>query len=127
MLLVDGARALTHVESTQTKLGLVLVGFATAFELIVLAWSSARRGITEAVVAGVIGSFAYNVTMSLGAGALARPLLITHSAQLHGPWVAMLACLSGILLIAAPARHLSRPAGWALVLAYPIVAGLILT
>lgn len=127
VLLVDGARALTHSESTQTKLGLVLVGFATAFELVVLAWSSARRGISEAVVAGVIGSFAYNVTMSLGAGALARPLRLTDSAQLHGPWVAMLACLGGILLLAAPARRLPRPAGWGLVLAYPVLAGLVLT
>src|SRR5207247_8325780 len=51
---VEGIRRLSHVESTQTRLGLVLVGFATAFELVVLAWSSARRGISEAVVAGVL-------------------------------------------------------------------------
>src|SRR5205823_2410860 len=74
LLVVDGVRRLSHVDATQTKLGLVLVGFATAFELVVLAWSSARRGVSEAVLAGVVGSFAYNVTMSLGAAAVARLL-----------------------------------------------------
>jgi cation:H+ antiporter len=126
VLLVDGVRDLTHVQSIQTRLGLILVGFATAFELVVLAWSSARRGISEAVVAGVIGSFAYNVTMSLGAGALVRPLHITDPVQLHGPWIAMLASLTAVLLIAAPTRRLPRQAGWLLLAAYPVVAWLVL-
>jgi len=126
VLLVDGARGLTHVESSQTRVALILVGFATAFELVILAWSSARRGISEAVVAGVVGSFAYNVTMSLGAGALARPLRITDAAQLHGPWVAMVACLAGILVLAGIMRRLPRPVGVALLIAYPLVAWLVL-
>ena len=37
-----------------------------------LAWSSARRGISDAVVAAVIGSFAYNATMTLGAARRGR-------------------------------------------------------
>lgn len=90
MSLVEGVRRISDVESTQTRLGLVVVGFATAFELVVLAWSSARRGITAAVVAGVIGSFTYNVTMTLGAGALARPLRVEDPDLLRGPWIAML-------------------------------------
>jgi len=126
VLLVDGARGLTHVESTQTKVGLILVGFATAFELVVLAWSSARRGISEVVVAGVVGSFAYNVTMSLGAGALARPLRISNANQLHGPWVAMVACLAGVLALAGIMRRLRRSVGGALLIAYPLVAWLVL-
>jgi len=64
----------TDVESDQARLSLTVVGFATAFELVVLAWSSARRGISDAVVAAVIGSYAYNATMTLGAAAV-----ITHS------------------------------------------------
>jgi cation:H+ antiporter len=122
VLLVDGVRRLSHVESTQTRLGLILVGFATAFELVVLAWSAARRGVTEAVVAGVVGSFAYNVTMSLGAGALARPLQLTHPSQLHGPWLAMIAALAGALALALPRRRLESTAGWILLAAYPVVA-----
>ncbi len=126
VLVVDGVRGMTQVESTQTRLGLILVGFATAFELVVLAWSSARRGISEAVVAGVIGSFAYNVTMSLGAGALARPLRLTDAAQLHVPWVTMLGCLAAVLLLSMPRRRLSRPAGWVLLGRYPVVVWLAL-
>jgi cation:H+ antiporter len=122
VLVVDGVRRLSHVEATQTRLGLVLVGFATAFELVVLAWSAGRRGVGDAVVAGVVGSFAYNVTMSLGAGALARPLRISDAAQLHGPWVAMIAALAGVLGLALPRRRLGRGAGWLLLAAYPVVA-----
>src|SRR5262249_56511772 len=71
-LLVEAINRITGVESAQTALGLTLVGFATAFELVVLAWSAARRGASEAVVAGGGGSFAYKMTMTLGAGARVR-------------------------------------------------------
>ena len=67
MLLVEAVQRISGVKATQTRLGLTLVGFATGFELVMLAWSAARRGISGAVV----GSFAYNATMTLGAGALA--------------------------------------------------------
>lgn len=100
--LVEGVRRLTDVEATRTKLGLTIVGFATAFELVVLAWSAARRVVSAAVVAGVIGSFTYNATMTLGASALARPLRITDAASLHGPWLAMLA---SIALVVALTQH----------------------
>lgn len=118
--LVEGIRRISDVESTQTVLGLTVVGFATAFELVALAWSSARRGISTAVVAAVVGSFTYNVTMTLGAGALARPLVITDAAALHVPWVAMLASLALVLSLAFPRRQLRRVAGVALLGAYPL-------
>jgi len=47
--LVEGVKRLSGIEATQTKLGLTIVGFATAFELVVLAWSASRRGITDAM------------------------------------------------------------------------------
>jgi cation:H+ antiporter len=118
--LVEGIRQISDVESTQTRLGLVVVGFATAFELVVLAWSSARRGLTTAVVAGVIGSFTYNVTMTLGAGALARPLNIVDANQLHAPWLMMVASLVVVLLLAHRTRRLDRTAGIALLALYPV-------
>jgi cation:H+ antiporter len=93
-ILVEGIRHRSHADAIQTRLGLTLVGFATAFELVALAWSASRRGATEAVVAAVIGSFAYNATMTLGASALARPLRISHADQLHIPLVVMIALLS---------------------------------
>lgn len=117
--IVEGVRGLTSVESSQTTLALTIVGFATAFELVVLAFTSARHGVTEAVVAGVIGSFAYNVTMTLGAGALARPLHITDAAQLHGPWFLMLGSLALVIALGWRRGALSRRAGVLLLAAYP--------
>jgi cation:H+ antiporter len=118
-LLVEGVRHLSHADSTQTQLGLTLVGFATAFELVALAWSASRRGATEAVVAAVVGSYAYNATMTLGASALARPLSITHSSRLHLPLVAMIAALVAALALAWRPRTLNRAAGIALLACYP--------
>ena len=110
-VLVEGVRRLASVESTQTKLSLTIVGFATAFELVVLAWSAARRGITEAVVAGVVGSFAYNATMTLGVAALVRPLRLTDASALRVPSVAMIVALGLVILLALRHGQLSRSEG----------------
>lgn len=119
-LLVEAVRRLSGVEETQARLSLTLVGFATGFELVVLAWSAARRGMTDAVVAAVVGSFAYNATMTLGAGALARPLRIADAGFLHVPWLLMVAALVLVLAVAAWRRgRLDRPAGYVLLAAYP--------
>jgi len=117
-LLVEAVRRISHIESTQTKLGLTVVGFATGFELVVLAWSTSRRGASEAVVAGVVGSFAYNVTMTLGAAALARPLVLVDVNHLHIPLLAMLASLVLVIALAAPRKVLTRAHGVALFFAY---------
>ncbi|WCO67975.1 hypothetical protein PO878_04460 [Iamia majanohamensis] len=124
-VLVEGVRRLSGAESTQTNLGLTVVGFATAFELVVLAWSSARRGMTETVIAAVVGSFAYNATMTLGAGALTRPLAIADAASLHPAWMAMIASLAAVL-IAATGGSISRPRGAALLACYPCFVVLVL-
>jgi len=118
-VLVESVRRLANIESSQTALGLTLVGFATAFELVVLAWSAARRGASEAVVAGVVGSFAYNATMTLGAGALAHPLSITDAASLHAPWLAMIAALLLVVVLGARKGRLDRSDGFVLLAAYP--------
>jgi cation:H+ antiporter len=117
-LLVEAVRRISHIQSTQTKLGLTVVGFATGFELVVLAWSASRRGASEAVVAGVVGSFAYNVTMTLGAAALAHPLVLEDVHQLHIPLLAMLASLALVIALAAQRRILTRAHGVALFVAY---------
>lgn len=118
--LVEGVRRLSDAESTQARLGLVIVGFATAFELVVLAWSAARRGITTAVVAGVVGSFTYNATMTLGAGAIARPLRVADAGLLRGPWALMLAALAVVLALAWRPQRLGRGAGIACLALYPV-------
>jgi len=120
ILLVEAVRQMAEIETTQTKLGLTLVGFATAFELVILAWSTARRGVTEATVAGVVGSFAYNVTMTLGAAAIARPLKILDASLLHFPLVVMLGSLALVILLASFRGYLGKTAGFVLVAAYPL-------
>lgn len=125
--LVEGVRRLSGIEETQTRLGLVVVGFATAFELVVLAWSAGRRGITDAVVAGVVGSYAYNLTMSLGAGALVAPLHLTDAATLRPPIVAMAVLLAAALALSTRHNRLDRRDGWLLIAAYPAFVVVALT
>jgi cation:H+ antiporter len=120
IVLVEAMRSISGIESTQTNLSLTLVGLATTLELVVLAWSSARRGITEAVIAAVVGSFAYNATMSLGAAALARPLAIADASLLRGPLVVMLAALAAVIALGVPRGRLNRAGAVALLAAYPV-------
>lgn len=125
-LLVEAVRRISHIQSTQTKLGLTVVGFATGFELVVLAWSASRRGASEAVVAGVVGSFAYNVTMTIGAAALVHPLILRDVNQLHLPLLAMLASLGLIIGLAMPRKRLIRSHAIALFFAYGVFIFLVL-
>lgn len=99
---------------------MTIVGFATGFELVVLAWSSARRGISEAVVAGVVGSYAYNATMTLGVAALVEPLRISDAVPLRLPMLVMLAALAAVLALALREGGLRRSHGWLLLGLYPI-------
>lgn len=117
-VLVEAVRRISHVQATQTKLGLTVVGFATGFELVVMAWSAARRGVSEAVVAGVVGSFAYNITMTLGAAALVRPLVLLNASQLHIPLLEMIGSLLLVLILSAPSRFLRRGHSTVLFCAY---------
>ena len=118
-LLVEGVRSLTDADDSQARLSLTLVGFATAFELVVLAWSAARRGISETVVAAVVGSFAYNATMTLGAAAVISPLAISDAGAIQAPALAMIGALLLALALAAPRRELARTSGVVLLVAYP--------
>jgi cation:H+ antiporter len=117
-LLVEAVRRVTGIEADQTRLALTVVGFATAFELVVLAWSSARRGITDAVVAAVVGSFAYNVTMTLGAAAVLTPLEIADASLLHLPMLTMMAALIAVVVLSARRTTLTRLDALALIVGY---------
>jgi len=119
-LLVEGVRRLTGVEENQTTLGLTLVGFATGFELVVLAWSAARRGASDVLVASVVGSFGYNATMTLGGAAVAHPLRLENVSSLHAPLLIMIGALVLVIALALPQRRLGRRAGVVLLCAYPL-------
>jgi len=120
IVLVEGVRQITDIESTQTRLGLTVVGFATAFELVVLAFSASRHGVTEAVIAGVIGSYAYNMTMSLGVGALVAPISISDTGLLHAPLIVMLALLAVAIVFGARRGSLGRRDAVVLFAGYPL-------
>lgn len=120
IVLVEGVRQITSIEESQTKLGLTVVGFATAFELVILAWSASRHGITEAAVAGVVGSYAYNMTMSLGAGALVAPVSIQDNTLIHAPLIVMLALMAVAIVLAVRHDRLDRRDAIVLVAGYPI-------
>jgi cation:H+ antiporter len=126
IILVDGIRDLVDTEADQARISLTIVGFATGFELVVLAWSAARRGISDAVVAGVVGSYAYNATMTLGVAALVNPLRVTDAALIHVPMVAMVVALGAVLGLAARRRRLDRRDGILLLAAYPVFVVLVL-
>jgi cation:H+ antiporter len=119
-VLVEAVRRITSVESSQTDLSLTLVGFVTAFELVVLAWSASRRGASETVIAAVVGSFAYNSTMTLGAAALVRPLRVIDASRLHGPAVVMLGSLTLVVVIGSVRHRLTRAHGVLLLALYPV-------
>ena len=102
------------------SVSLTLVGFATAFELVVLAVSASRRGATEVVVAAVIRSFAYNATMTLGTPALARPLQITGADRLHVPFEFMLGALALAIFLVSIRGRIGRSGGLLLLGCYPV-------
>lgn len=120
MVLVEGVRQITDIEATQTRLGLTVVGFATAFELVVLAFSASRYGVTEAVIAGVIGSYAYNMTMSLGVGALVAPISITDASLLHAPLIVMVVVLAVAIVLGVRRGNLGRRDAIVLFSGYPV-------
>lgn len=126
-MLVEAVRRFTDIEADQTRLSLTVVGFATAFELVVLAWSSARRGMSDAVVAAVVGSYAYNATMALGAAAVVTPLNLTDATQLHLPMVGMLVALALVLALSARRNRLRRPDALILLVGYGVFVGVSLT
>lgn len=118
-LLVDGVRDVVESEANQTRVSLTIVGFATGFELVILAWSAARRGISDAVVAGVVGSYAYNATMTLGMAAVIRPLRISDASPLRPSMLAMVVCLGLVLALALRRRELRRGDARLLLVLYP--------
>lgn len=66
-----------------------------------------------------MGSYAYNVTMSLGMGALIDPISINDSNLIRAPYLAMVALMALALALSARHNHLNKRHGWILLAAYP--------
>ena len=65
----------------------------------------------ETVVAAVVGSFACNVTMTLGAAAIARPIGLSDPSLVRAPWLAMLGSLALVVVLASSRCQLTRTHG----------------
>lgn len=120
---VAGAvRVVDLLHATDSAVGLTFLALATTAELFALVLAAARRGATELAVAGVVGSAAYNATVTLGAAALVTPLRA-------GPMLAP-AVLGAALPLAVAGMslrgRLGRPAGLALLGSYAAYVVLVL-
>jgi cation:H+ antiporter len=113
---VQGAeRVVAAQDATDTAVGLTLVALATTAELLALAWSAARRDVSELAVAAVVGSAAYNATATLGAAAMVQP---SAHVDLRAAALVAAALPLVVLVLGGSAHQLRRRAGIVLLLGY---------
>jgi cation:H+ antiporter len=115
---VEGARDLARwLNITESSIGLSIVAFATAAEMLFLAVVPALKGHPEISLGGILGSYAYNATLTLGVAALVRPLLAPEPRLIAVSSLFMVGLLALLLLMIWRGR-LGRLDGVALVLLY---------
>ena len=123
-LAVRGAEGLVDVlDLGESVVGLTILALATSAEMVALVWAAGRRGISEIVVAGSVGSVAYNATVSLGLAGLVDPLVLgRHNVVLD---VAVLTARAAARAAARPAHRgaAPRPLGVVLVAGYVAATG----
>lgn len=116
-MLVEGAQRL--VSSTGLSAGIVgatIVSLATSAEMIVLAVTATRKRQTEVLVGGILGSFAYNLLVTLGLAAVVRPLPVDLQ-QILIPLTFMIVAHL-LLLVLIWRGYIGRVMGGIFVLAY---------
>ena len=112
---VAGAsRVVAALNQQDGPVGLTVLALATSAEFLALVAAAVRRGASELAVAGVVGSVAYNATATLGAAALARPLVITGM----GAPAALAMALPLVVVALSTRGRLGRPAGSLLLAGY---------
>ena len=120
---VRGAERLTEALGlAESRVGLTVLALATSAEMLALVFAAARHQVAEVAVAGMVGSAAYNATVSLGLAALARPLELTGSGAITVA-AGVAAALPLVLVLRTRRGYLGRPVGGLLVVAY--AAGLV--
>jgi len=114
-LAIRGAeRLVDSLGRSDSAVGLTVLALATTAELFALVLSAARHDVPEIAVAGVVGSAAYNATATLGAAALARPLVVEGVLVAAG----VAAVLPLVVLLLAIRGQLGRLVGAALCAGY---------
>ena len=113
---VSGAERLVSALAVEgSVVGLTLVALATTSEFLALVPAAVRRGIPELAVAGIIGSVAYNATVTLGAAALVGA---TDARQVLTPSIIAVAGTAVVAVAASATARLPRMLGVGLVVAY---------
>lgn len=115
-LAVNGAERLVEaLGRPDGAVGLTLLGLATSAELLALIWATSRRGTSDLIVSAVVGSVAFNATLTLGLTGLVHPGAVTDIA---GSAVAVAVLATGLAMLLAARRELSRRSGAALLAGY---------
>jgi cation:H+ antiporter len=119
--IVEGALRLAEISRIdQGAVGATIVSLGTGAEMLALGVSAARKKRPDVLVGGILGSFAYNLLVTLGLAAaihplsveprlafLALPIMIAaHLALLALIWYGKIPRLAGGLLIAAYLAYL---------------------
>ncbi len=99
-VLVQGAKGLANSSGLgEGSIGATLVSLATGAEMIALGVTAARKGQSEVLVGGILGSFAYNLLVTLGLAAVVRPIAIDPLPFLPALLTMVVAHLALLLLI----------------------------
>lgn len=76
-LLVEGAQRFVNTSGLGAGIvGGTIISLATGAEMIALGITATRKGQSEVLVGGILGSFAYNLLVTLGLAAVVNPLPI---------------------------------------------------
>lgn len=122
---VDGALQLTGLLGlAEGAVGLTIVALATSAEMLVLAVVPTLKGHPEISIGAILGSYIFNVTLSLGVAALVRPLAIDRGVFL--PSALLMVGLLPLLLWRMGKGRLSRWDGVLLVGVYGLFVGVTL-
>ncbi len=112
--IVEGALRLTQaIGFSQGKVGATIVGLGTGAEMIALGISAARKRQADVLVGGILGSFAYNLLVTLGLAATIRAMpvepivirialpvmVVTHLVLLGLAWYGRISRVVGGLLV----------------------------
>jgi cation:H+ antiporter len=119
--LVEGALRLTRsLGLSQGVVGATIVSLGTGAEMIALGISAARKHQADILVGGILGSFAYNLLVTLGFAAVIHPLvrepqitllalsvmIVVHLVLLALVWYGKIPRLVGALLVASYVAYL---------------------
>lgn len=122
--LVDGALRLAALAGVGGGVvGLSIVSLGTGAEMIALGVSAARKRAADILVGGIIGSFAYNLLVTLGLAAVVRPLPV--SADLTRLALPIMIAAHLVLLWLIWRGRMGRTAGALFVAAYVAYLGLV--